>query len=159
MLWAVTNLAPPAQQSIFFTLMCGAWSLAELPRYSMYLLGNFGVEEAAMPYALKWIRYSHFLVLYPCGILGELGNIWTAMPYVKEHGVWSVTLPNNHNLAYNHYLVMWLMIAAYVPGSPTMMGHMLTQRAKKVGAKAGAEAAAAAVAPASANKKTKTHTN
>ncbi len=109
--------------------MCAAWGMSEIPRYSMYLVDNLGVSA---PSFLKWLRYSAFLVLYPAGITGEIGCIWNSMDYVRENNVWSVSLPNKHNVAYSHYLMLWVMLALYVPGSPTMIGHMLKQRSKKL---------------------------
>lgn len=129
-LWAITNISPPSQVSPFFTLMALAWSLVEVPRYLFYIYAELDVEPPAL---LTWLRYSLFMVLYPAGISGEVGCLWTALPYVLAKGVWEVKQPNPHNVAYSHYVVMWLLLALYVPGSPYMIGHMWDLRKKKLG--------------------------
>lgn len=41
-----------------------AWSLAEVIRFSYYLMKTNAT--------LKWLRYTAFVVLYPFGIVGEI---------------------------------------------------------------------------------------
>ena len=45
-----------------------SWAITEIVRYSFYALTLIN----AVPYALKYLRYSLFLVLYPTGISSEL---------------------------------------------------------------------------------------
>ncbi len=78
-LWAVMDVAPTAQTSIFFTLACTSWALVEVPRYLFYALNILD----AVPYPLFWLRYSLFAVLYPTGITGELGCMYMAVFYLK----------------------------------------------------------------------------
>lgn len=130
-LWGITNISPPSQTSVYFPLMCFAWSLVEVPRYLFYIYSELGITP---PYALEWLRYSLFIVLYPAGITGEIGNLLQALPYVKEHGApWDVKQPNTHNFAYSHYYILLFLLSLYVPGSPYMIGHMWDQRKKKLG--------------------------
>ena len=56
------------------------WSIAEVIRYSFYLLKEFGIEIRL----LTWLRYSAFIVLYPFGVAGELLTIWSALPVIKK---------------------------------------------------------------------------
>jgi hypothetical protein len=79
-LWAVMNIAPPAQTSIFFTMACTSWATVEVPRYLFYALNLLD----SVPYPIFWLRYSLFAVLYPTGITGELGCMYYAGLYLYE---------------------------------------------------------------------------
>lgn len=129
LLWAVCAVVPEAAGSPWAALMVASWALVEVPRYLFYVLETLGQKA---PYALTWVRYSLFLVLYPTGITGEVGSLVTALPFIKERGVLTATMPNAHNFAWNHWAVMAAALALYVPGSPTMIGHMWKQRVKKL---------------------------
>jgi hypothetical protein len=133
-LWAIVDVAPPAQVGPFFALMAAAWALVEPPRYLSYTLAELGVEA---PYALTWVRYSAFIVLYPAGITGEFGSLVTAFPYVRDHQVWAISQPNKHNFVYAHWVTLVLLALLYVPGSPFMIGHMWRQRVQRLGPKRG----------------------
>jgi len=63
---------------------------------------------------------------------GELGQLLTSMPYVREHGLLSVRMPNEHNVAFDYSLMQWVLLALYVPGSYIMYTHMLAQRRSKL---------------------------
>ncbi len=52
-LWAVMDVAPTAQSSIFTVLACTSWGLVEVPRYLFYALNLLD----AVPYPLFWLRY------------------------------------------------------------------------------------------------------
>ena len=56
-LWAVMDVAPPAQNSIFTLLACASWSLVEVPRYLFYALNLLN----AVPYPLFWLRYRFYV--------------------------------------------------------------------------------------------------
>jgi very-long-chain (3R)-3-hydroxyacyl-CoA dehydratase len=113
----------------------GAWAAVEVPRYLFYtcelLLG-----KGTSPYALAWLRYSLFVVLYPLGIAGEVGCLYFSLP-AADQLVWAPGPGNALNVAYNHGLVLRLLVALYPPGSYTMVAHMWVARAKWL--RAGAE--------------------
>jgi very-long-chain (3R)-3-hydroxyacyl-CoA dehydratase len=128
----VIDIAPTAQVSWALTLCVAAWAAVEVPRYTAYLIDTLGLPS---PYALTWLRYSLFLVLYPLGISGEIGCLVASLPYIAAHDVWHVSLPNAHNVAYSHYTVLLCtLFVLYPPGSYLMIGHMWKQRAAKLGA-------------------------
>ena len=79
------------------------------------------VQEAGLPapYALQWLRYTAFTVLYPIGVSSELTMAWLAMPIIRARRVWSVDMPNSFNLAFDYYLACWAVIALYLPGGPS----------------------------------------
>ena len=82
-LWAVMNISPDAQTSVFFTLACTSWALVEVPRYLFYALNIIN----AVPYPLFWLRYSLFAILYPTGISGELGCMYFSIITLKANHV------------------------------------------------------------------------
>ena len=44
------------------------------------------LQEAGLtpPYALLWLRYSAFTVLYPIGVGSELTMAWLALPTIRQ---------------------------------------------------------------------------
>lgn len=112
-LWGVIDVAPQSQVSPFCALCVAAWAAVEVPRYALYLCD---VTRASPPYALKWLRYSLFVVLYPAGIVGEVGCLLTAVAHVPR--------------AYSLFLCAAALL--YLPGAPTMVGHMWAMRKKKL---------------------------
>lgn len=55
-LWAIMDVAPTAQNSVFTVLACTSWGLVEVPRYLFYALNLLD----AVPYPLFWLRYRYF---------------------------------------------------------------------------------------------------
>lgn len=113
-LWAVMNISPDVQQSIFFTLACTSWALVEVPRYLFYALNLVG----SVPYPIFWLRYSLFAVLYPSGITGELGCMYMAILVLKTDAVNSLQglmgLPQNDLLL---LILIFLVVLTYIPGN------------------------------------------
>lgn len=129
-LWGIVHVAPPAQVGPFFTLMTLSWGAVEVPRYGYYLVSLAGTPPAA----LTWLRYSLFIVLYPTGITGEVGSLWTSLPFIRAHRVGEWALPNAHNVAFSWYLSLWAaLVVVYPVGSYIMYSHMLKQRRKMLG--------------------------
>eukprot|EP01041_Mallomonas_annulata_P002213 gene2213-4301_t len=136
-LWAVMDVAPSAQSSIFFTLACTSWACVEVPRYLFYGLNLMG----AVPYPVFWLRYSLFAILYPTGITGELGCMYYAALFLQETKkfVWGqpfINLSNIQisvieNLEVSLLLLIYIVAITYIPGSPKMYGHMLKTRKKQ----------------------------
>lgn len=67
-----------------------------------------------MPNLVTWLRYNTFYVLYPLGIASECALIWKASLVADR---WEM-------------LVLWGVMAAYVPGSWVLFRHMMSQRRK-----------------------------
>lgn len=105
-----------------------SWCLVEVPRYVFYAVNLFG--ESYMPFWLKWVRYSLFMILYPTGISGEILCIWKALPLIESRGIMSISMPNAWNFSFSYFSFMWLILLTYAPGSPHMFLHMLKQRSK-----------------------------
>lgn len=91
---AYLNYHSRAQTSAFVFLLFAAWSMGEVIRYPYYMstvsFRNcyifksevslyekhfiFQIMRKRMP-RLEWLRYSAFIILYPLGLIGELGVI------------------------------------------------------------------------------------
>jgi len=126
----VATYIPIARESIFFSLMVGSWSVTEVVRYGYYALSQLTTN---VPPLLVWLRYSLFLVLYPSGVVGEMGTLYSSLPYFAQHRPFSLFLPNPLNFAFDSYYAVWVVLATYLPGLPFMYGYMMGQRRKYVG--------------------------
>ncbi len=138
---------PAAQACPWFLLMAAAWAAVEVPRYAYYVAGTLDRHAAAAaaaagrappasvtPYALKWLRYSLFIPLYPLGIAGELGCYYAAhAAVVRDEPGLSLRMPNAINAKLDHAAVMYLLLALYPLGSWFMIGSMVKARAKALG--------------------------
>jgi very-long-chain (3R)-3-hydroxyacyl-CoA dehydratase len=92
-----------------------AWGITELVRYSFYFLSLFGKQ----PYALLWMRYTFFIVLYPLGVTGEWFIL--AAPLVV------------HGISFNAYTVFLVIsFASYAYYFPILYGYMWKQRRAKL---------------------------
>nr|KAG5710779.1 hypothetical protein BaRGS_026930 [Batillaria attramentaria] len=57
-------------------------------------------------------------------------TIYLALPHVLDSGLYSVSLPNSANVAFNYYYYLWFTLVSYIPIFPQLYGHMLSQRKK-----------------------------
>lgn len=106
-----------------------AWTLSELVRYGFYLGGL--VRKDGPPHAVKWLRYSAFIALYPIGISGEMGCFYKNIDFAKATGKWSIRLPNTLNFAFDYaQFIKAALVLMYPPGSYVMYTYMLAQRRK-----------------------------
>lgn len=114
-----------------------AWSLSEIIRYSFYALKERSQRDGVpVPYLSTWMRYSAFIVLYPLGVASELACVVLALPLIKESQLWTITMPNRFNFAFDYHLVCLLIVVGYLPGLPLLYNHMLQQRKKVLAAAA-----------------------
>lgn len=89
-----------------------AWTITELLRYGYYIINYF--YDGKPPYALKWLRYSLFIVLYPLGLACEWITVYLSIPYAGG--------------LYRYYLIFGLVL--YIPGFIQLYRHMWRQRRK-----------------------------
>ncbi|KAL1513373.1 hypothetical protein ABEB36_002792 [Hypothenemus hampei] len=106
-----------------------AWCITEIVRYSNYTLNLIG----NVPYILKYLRYTMFIVLYPIGITGELLCIWKAQEEVGKGFLYSVNMPNKYNFIFNYQHLLWFLMLLYIPLFPQLYLHMFGQRKKALG--------------------------
>ncbi|KAI0168443.1 tyrosine phosphatase-like protein [Pestalotiopsis sp. NC0098] len=113
--WAVQYPFPALCASPIYSSMLFAWSLTEVIRYSYLALKLAGSE----PYAFLWVRYSSYLVLYPVGILSEMGMMYLALG------------PAGHKFGppYQAFLLACLGLI-WPAGAYILIGHMNKQRRK-----------------------------
>ena len=110
-------------------MMIIAWCVAEIVRYWYYALSL--VDK--VPYLLTWCRYTFFTFLYPIGVSGELLTIYSVLPIITATGMYSLSLPNKWNVAFNYPIFLMLYMAGYVPYLPKLYMHMMKQRSKMLG--------------------------
>ncbi|XP_042088228.1 very-long-chain (3R)-3-hydroxyacyl-CoA dehydratase 2 isoform X1 [Ovis aries] len=103
-----------------------AWTITEIIRYSFYTFSLLN----HLPYLIKWARYTLFIVLYPMGVSGELLTIYAALPFVRQAGLYSISLPNKYNFSFDYYAFLILIMISYIPIFPQLYFHMIHQRRK-----------------------------
>lgn len=133
-IWIIWRLCPPGRETTAFLTTAGAWTAVELIRYPFYAVNSM----TTVPYSLKWLRYSAFIILYPIGISSEVKCIWSSLTYLKEHRAmrsYPFAMPNALNFELDLYATYVLILLAYIPGSVHLYSYMVTQRAKALRAK------------------------
>ena len=126
-------------ETVFYTIILTAWGVTEMIRYAFYALN----ELDAVPYFLKWLRfvlefffdffrYSTFYILYPLGVVGEMGIIYNSLNYFSTTGDYSISMPNTWNFAFNFTYFLAALLPIYPPGLLFMMNHMRSQRRKQL---------------------------
>ncbi|EMP24371.1 3-hydroxyacyl-CoA dehydratase 2 [Chelonia mydas] len=90
-----------------------AWTITEIIRYSFYTFSLLN----HLPYLIKWARYTLFIVLYPMGVSGELLTIYAALPFVRQAGLYSISLPNKYNFSFDYYTFLILVMISYIPNA------------------------------------------
>lgn len=43
-------------------------------------------------------------------------TIYSALPYVKASGLYSLFLPNPANMSFNYFYYLWFILFSYIPG-------------------------------------------
>uniref|UniRef100_A0A453DZG1 Very-long-chain (3R)-3-hydroxyacyl-CoA dehydratase n=1 Tax=Aegilops tauschii subsp. strangulata TaxID=200361 RepID=A0A453DZG1_AEGTS len=112
--WGILWSFPETQSHILVTSLVISWSITEIIRYSF-----FGLKETLgfAPSWLLWLRYSTFMILYPTGILSEVGLIYIALPYIKVSEKYFVKMPNKWNFSFDYFYTCAIAIGVYVPGT------------------------------------------
>ncbi|XP_048202742.1 very-long-chain (3R)-3-hydroxyacyl-CoA dehydratase 2 [Perognathus longimembris pacificus] len=126
LIWAVTHSVKEVQSEDSVILFVTAWTITEIIRYSFYTFSLLN----HLPYLIKWARYTLFIVLYPMGVSGELLTIYAALPFVRQTGLYSISLPNKYNFSFDYYAFLILIMISYIPIFPQLYFHMIHQRKK-----------------------------
>ena len=108
-----------------YFMCCLSWSLVEVPRYLFYALKLYNV----CPWALEWLRYSLFIMLYPSGILSEVLSVLSMRSMVSNQ-ILAILMPNRLNFEMSYKFAITLALAIYPPFAPVLYQHMLSQRRK-----------------------------
>ncbi|XP_033066894.1 very-long-chain (3R)-3-hydroxyacyl-CoA dehydratase 2 isoform X2 [Trachypithecus francoisi] len=126
LIWAVTHSVKEVQSEDSVLLFVIAWTITEIIRYSFYTFSLLN----HLPYLIKWARYTLFIVLYPMGVSGELLTIYAALPFVRQAGLYSISLPNKYNFSFDYHAFLILIMISYIPIFPQLYFHMIHQRRK-----------------------------
>lgn len=124
--WGITDCVKEAQLSVGVPLLLFTWTVTEMVRYSYYVMNLLSF----VPSFLTWCRYTFFIILYPCGITGELLCMYAALPVIKATKLYTVDLPNRANFSFNYYYCIILIMLSYIPLFPMLYLHMCGQRKK-----------------------------
>lgn len=68
------------------------------------------------PKPLLWLRYTTFIPLYPLGVASEMTMVALALPQIRKSQMWSISMPNAYNFAFDYFLFCLLAVAIYIPG-------------------------------------------
>lgn len=129
LVWGVLQPVAQVRQNVSLTTMVLAWSLTEIPRYFYF---SVAAVSSHVPFWVTFMRYSTFIPLYPMGAGSEWLTLYSALPSIKEEGLFSARLPNRFNVAFDYYSYCVMLLLLYFPGLPHMYYHMLRQRRKYV---------------------------
>jgi len=127
--WAIAHSVPQVQDNPGVAAFVLAWSITEVIRYSFYA---FSLLDR-LPYIIQWCRYTFFFILYPIGVTGELVSIYSSLRHVAKSGLYSVSMPNSFNFAFDFHLFLILVMLSYIPIFPQLYFHMVRQRKKVIG--------------------------
>jgi len=127
-LWCVLDISPPSQVCIGVPMLLIAWCITEIIRYGYYFLNIIGMAQI-----IVYLRYTLFIALYPIGVTGELLCIYASLPYVNNHNIWSIEMPNALNFSFNFYYILVMSMLMYIPIFPQLYLHMFAQRRKIIG--------------------------
>lgn len=125
----VLMVTEASRETIGLPLALFAWSVTEVIRYGNYTLTLIGY----VPYIIKWLRYTTFIVLYPIGVTGELLCMYEAEKEVGRTKLWTMEMPNSVNFVFNYQYFLILVMLAYIPFFPQLYLHMFTLRKKVLG--------------------------
>lgn len=129
-LWFIINLESrtplPLWGYIALNTLIFAWGVTEVVRYAFYGLKLLNIEFSL----LTWCRYSFFLVLYPLGVSSELTLVAARLAYIYSDRPYSLFMPNSINFGIDFFYLVIIALIAYIPGFPTLYGHMRKMRSK-----------------------------
>lgn len=120
LVWGIVERFPETQAHALYSTMVVAWSFAEIIRYTSYAFALLGSK----PYALQWLRYSAFWILYPVGAGSEAFVMFSTVPSLSK--IFTSAWNYDDYLRFGLFLYWW-------PGLAMMMSYMAGQRRKVLG--------------------------
>jgi len=138
MVWGVLEISPPSTVSIGVPLLLFAWCVTEIIRYGYYFLNLVGLAQL-----IVWFRYTLFIILYPIGVSGELICVYHSLALVRDKRIWSYSMPNMFNFAFDYHYALIGIVLMYIPIFPKLYLHMFAQRRKILGGESAAKKAKA----------------
>jgi very-long-chain (3R)-3-hydroxyacyl-CoA dehydratase len=129
--WIVCYRVPSVPMSkVTFVYMVMAWAISDWTRYAYYtvnILLGFNVG------ALRWIRYSFFIVLLPVGTLGEVRLMISSLLSAKQEHVTTFLSIKSEHLINPLYYVTIASLLTYPTGFVRIYTYMLRQRRTHLG--------------------------
>ena len=126
LVYSVLEPVSAARDCIGVAMLLFAWTITEIVRYSFYLFTLLG----GVPYILKWLRYTLFIILYPIGVVGEVLTVYASLKPVKDQEIYSIRLPNSFNFVLDYHLVLMCLFPVYIFYFPKLYFYMFSQRKK-----------------------------
>ncbi|XP_038078658.1 very-long-chain (3R)-3-hydroxyacyl-CoA dehydratase-like [Patiria miniata] len=105
------------------------WSTIEVVRYPFYICATLNYDSEV----ISWLRYTMWMPLYPLGLLSEAIVTFIAIPYFRDTGMFSLTLPNSVNMAFSFEYYLYVHLGFIATGGPFLLSHMWRQRKKRLG--------------------------
>lgn len=75
-------------------------------------------------------RYTLFIGLYPLGVTGEILCVYAALPAAAEKKIYSVSMPNALNFAFDFYYGLIVFVLLYFPGKYFLFIFMIANTSK-----------------------------
>jgi len=120
---------PTSKDTLGFPVLLLAWTITEIIRYSFY---TYSLLDILSP-SLIWCRYSFFIVLYPCGVAGELMCIVASLPTITHLATATTTATTLEDIS-SLYVVLqyatYVGMVTYAPAFYHLYTYMLSQRRK-----------------------------
>jgi very-long-chain (3R)-3-hydroxyacyl-CoA dehydratase len=127
----IIHAIPDLHSSLFSTVLLLVWCLSEVIRYPWYA---FSALSSGPPFAITWLRYTAFIILYPIGVLCEMTLIYLALPILEtRYQGRSIRLPNAFNFAFDYAIFCRILLAVYLGPWWFLYSSLLRMRRKKIG--------------------------
>lgn len=127
-LYGVIAQIPEVHKGFPVAAMLLAWASSEVIRYPWYASSL----ASCTPQWLTWLRYTAFIPLYPIGLIGEMGVVYQALPYLSARHIGTLTLPNSFNLSFEYCWFLRALMLLYPFLWWQLYSMLLKQRRMKV---------------------------
>jgi len=113
---------------VVYCLFC-AWSCIEIIRYPFYLCALYHYNNVV----IAWVRYSAWLILYPCGFTSEILLMYQSIVICNDTKRWEYLLPNHLNIHFSLSIFIKIFMFPYISGVLYLLKHMWILRKRKLG--------------------------
>ena len=127
--------AAAAKDTAWVGALFATWAASEVCRFPFYagaIVAGDATPAPAWLRALKWVRYSAFVPLYPLGFAAEVMVLWRALPAIEAANLHGWLVPGFVPWGFRALLLPY-MAYAYGVGAPKLYLYMLKQRRRQLG--------------------------
>lgn len=71
------------------------------------------------------------------GVSGELLTIYAALPFVRQSGLYSISLPNKYNFSFDYYTFLILVMISYIPSKYKFVSSLILKAVSEKASKCG----------------------